>query len=112
MPGHAFCDVAEVGQEAVGLGYVAQAGGVAVEVVVDDGGVGLLALGYVGEEAGAPEEVDEHGVVGVVLECLDVLAREYAFLPHERERCGKILAAGCFFSLSVLIFLFFLFVVS
>lgn len=78
---------AQVSQKVVGLRNVLQTVLVAVEVVVYDCGIRLLALGDVRQQTRTTEQIHEYRVLRILLQNLDELTREHALLSHERERC-------------------------
>ena len=59
-----------------------------VEIVVDDSCLGAFLFGDMGQEAAASEQIDEHGSVGELGQCLPELADKTAFLSLERQRGG------------------------
>lgn len=90
MPLYVRCGFPYVGQQGVCAGYGVDPAAVVVEIVVDDRRVEPLMLSDVREQPGASEEVDEDPGVPELFEDGDEVAREHAFLPHERQWGGEV----------------------
>ena len=76
-----FCD------QGIGLRDMCKAGAVAVKIIVHHGGIGLLTLGDMRQQATTAEEVNKSRISREPAEQLYILVGKIALLALKRKRC-------------------------